>query len=326
MNIAIRIVVLVCASAIAVACSDDTVPESTNTVLVAPVRSTAAAQGLISETKVDAAVQFLAPHIPSSFVHMIQRDSLAEVLRADGDDASVLAIAQKAHASRLLFFSFDRIENLLRADAKLVYANKPDSAIEASGFGVLRYRDKNTGQFVADPTILQAVANSLAALPDSSISAGQTSQPVVVCGGFSFVANERTQNAEIFTKKILNSYSAVVEATKSMSNVGRLVVVDVDTRDSMLAKQGYYMLENYTGASNVEIQELRKYGVGYYVSGEVKATLEGIEVRVDLYNIREATNLVATESLLVESDEWETIQSALVHLTERICKDETSWK
>jgi hypothetical protein len=188
-----------------------------------------------------------------------------------------MSAAQVLKPDRLFFARVNAFKNLLRLE--LISRRPPDYSTETRGIGyaLLRYRNQASGEILYDPAILEAMQRAMIAVEGKSdlflkadgklrVEPAET----IVVGGIDFQDNGIPQKWELFEDKVVNSYDAVETIFGLLKDDPRYVAIDTDTRDSMLAANNMYMVENYNPATKQEIEALDRFEVKKYVTGALK--------------------------------------------------------
>lgn len=212
--------------------------------------------------------------------------------RGGGDSLTAARVAELVGAKHIAFVAVRRVHHLLRAEVSLVDAGEPHRELRGYGWATIRFFQDSSRVPVADPAILQALQRAIAhAVGDSALYCYEACPlPVipatlVAVGGFEFRAADGPDWLGRDKGKILASYAAVISATHALAALPGVVVVDVDTRDSMYALSGYYMVENYNPITATECVILYQFGVEYVLSGVFLGTERGTILTIELGKI-----------------------------------------
>ncbi|WP_410969021.1 hypothetical protein, partial [Salmonella sp. SAL4444] len=71
------------------------------------------------------------------------------------------------------------------------------------------------------------------------------------------------------------SYAVVLDIIRTVLDNPHYVVYDMDTRDSVYALNGLYLIENYSAPSTLELQILERFDVNNYITGAFYREVDG---------------------------------------------------
>lgn len=306
---------------------DETVSKNRDSVQYGTVPAVLAAVQLgpellgITTSKVDAAFE-LAANVSGYYrlISSARRDSVAEALKSEGKQPTAISAAQVLKPERLFFARVNAFKNLLRVE--LISRRPPDYAAETRGVGyaLLRYRTELNGTVLYDPTILEAMQRAMIAVEGKSdmflkaedklrVEPAET----IVVGGLDFQDNGITRKWELFENKVVNSYDAVETMFTVLKDMPHYVAIDTETRDSMYATNGMYMVENYNPPTKIEIEALDRFEVKKYITGSLKRlSPSDAELTLNVCSIENGTlTILKTEKAPVKEDSIVALRAAI---------------
>lgn len=276
------------------------------------------ADAYVSAYKVEAA---LAVALEASgryaLIPNVTRDSLVASLR--NDSLSVQAAADKLGAELIAFCSIGRIANLVRMEVVLVGGDGWIITTSGVGYATSFLVSDSTKKRVIDPAILTATQRALCvAVLDSSLYAEADSVLAVrptqlaAVGGIEFIAtNPDLAPWSVMREKIAASYDAVSTIVAAMRQNPDVTVMDIETRDSLYALGGLFMVENYNAASRSELNILKGFEITHLISGRLERMKGGAELTL-IYNeikpdasytpVKKSQFMIAVDSKLAFQD------------------------
>jgi len=275
---------------------------------------------LVSRYKVEAALA-LALEL-SNRLQLIPnsvRDSLASAHVSDS--LTIQRAADTLGAEIIVFSNLGRIANLVRMET--VVLGGDDWIVNNSGVGyaVSFYEGDSAQNRVLDPAILLATQRSLCvALLDSNLYATSDSSlramptMLMAVGGIEFVdSDSELAPWSIFREKISASYDIALTIVSSLRTNSTYTVIDLDTRDSIYALAGLFMVENYNVASRTELTTLKAFDVKMMISGKLERERGGAELTLVLNEIQADASYTPMKraSVLVRVDSKLAIQDGV---------------
>lgn len=276
------------------------------------------ADAYVSAYKVEAALAIaLEASGRYALIPNVTRDSL--VASSRNDSLSVQAAADSLGAELIAFCSVGRIANLVRVELVIVGGDGWIVTTSGVGFATSFYLSDSTKKRVIDPAILAATQRALCvAVLDSSLYAeadsGLAVRPtqLAAIGGIEFIAsNPDFAPWSVMKEKIAASYDAVSTIVAAMRQNATITVVDIETRDSLYAIDGLFMVENYNPASRSELTILKGFEITHMITGRLERMKGGAELTL-VYNeikpdasytpIRSAKVTIAVDSKLAFQD------------------------
>ena len=286
-------------------------------VMIGSIRSDSS-DHLLSQYKVEAALA-LALEITGrySLVQNTTRDSVVATMKRDS--ISVQMAADRLGAELIAFCSIARVANLIRMEVVIVGGEGWVINTTGVGFALSFLVSDSSQQRIVDPAILTATQRALSvALLDSamyvSADSGLQARPtqLTALGGMEFVMGEDGLAPwSVFKEKIAASYDAVATVVAAMRQHPSVTVVDVESRDSLYAAAGLYMVENYNALSGIELKTLRGFDVTHVITGRfvrirggAEITLSWNEIKPDASytSIRTASSTVSVDAKLAFQD------------------------
>lgn len=246
------------------------------------------------------------------------RDS---ALKGRTDSVTIQKVAEMFNAELILFCQSNRIGKLVRSEVVLMGGDNFFLNVRGIGYGVSTIEDQQTKKMIMDPAILSSLQRALCvALKDSNLYANADSllrvRPTYLAavGGFEF--KQPPSNLapwSIFKEKILASYDAAQITVAALQDRDDITMVDVDTRDSMYARERLYMVEPYNPTNRSERYILRSFEVTHLVAGTISRTADGAECSISLQKINDhwEVETVKTGATTVTKDTRSALQDAV---------------
>ena len=213
-------------------------------------------------------------YIPSSV-----RDSL--IALTTSAEVTTLQATSIVQAHVAAFVHCVRLGTLVRTEVTL---RSGDSlSVIKSGIGYAAIRHHNQSGLIADPAILAAIQRAVCvALGDSTLYSSIPEDLQVVptelisIGGIAFEDdNTRAPRWDLFESKTVVSFDLAINLVHELQAQKRVTVVDLETRDSMFAKGGLFLIENNRPVSNTELRILSAFDVRQVIIGSFKRTEQG---------------------------------------------------
>ncbi|MBC8124116.1 MAG: hypothetical protein H7X70_00150 [Candidatus Kapabacteria bacterium] len=248
---------------------------------------------LISQYKVEAALA-LALELTGrySLVQNTTRDSVVATMKSDS--ITVQSAADRLGAELIAFCSIARVANLIRMEVVIVGGEGWVINTSGVGYATSFLVSDSTQQRIADPAIFTATQRALCvALLDSALyqlaDSGLQTRPtqLTAVGGMEFiVSTDGLAPWSVFKEKIAASYDAVSTVVAAMRQHPAVTVVDIESRDSLYAAAGLYMVENYNALSGIELKTLKGFEVTHVITGRFVRVRGGAEITLSLNEIR----------------------------------------
>lgn len=257
------------------------------------------------------------------------RDSAANSLRVNsGKNPTSLEVAKSLGASQIAFVKADRFVNMIRTEIVLEPTVPMLAAKRGEGYAFINYREKATDRELLDPALILAMRRALVnASGEDSLYAGMHASGVptsvtkaLAVGGISIPTPEgKKKNWEIFAKPVIISYDAAETIFEEASRSPKFVAFDLATRDSVYATNQMYGVENYMKTTEKEIEALRRFGIDYFIGGNVVRRQEGATVELFLFKIeRDKVIQTSSASETIYKDSIDDLRAALKRLTKKI--------
>ncbi len=264
----------------------------------------------VTATKIEAGLS-LAMDLTERYLYLptVVRDSL--VRERTAEPVTTLQAVSITGAQMAIFARCIRIANLVRAEIAL--RSGTDLETEQIGVGYAAIQHVRDSVVVADPAILAALQRALCqALSDPLLfdSAPKDLRVVpttlVSIGGIEFTNHADLPLWSIFEDRTVVSYDLAINLVHALHERSSLTVIDLDTRDSMYALGGLYLVENDRPVSNSELRILRLFDVQTVVTGSLTRDEQGAVLRLHWcriepdgrYTVQETATLrVASDSL-----------------------------
>lgn len=247
----------------------------------------------IAATKLEAALA-LAFELTGrySLVPTPVRDSLVESLLQAGHRPTALAVAQRLGCRAICFALAERFVHLLRVELVLRWAPTFELEQRGTGYALVRHVWLPSGELLPDPALLEAAQRAVAAALGDSTLYAELEPPfrispasLLAVGSIAYSDDPQLPTWKLFQEKVVTSYDAVLNIIDTARFHPRLVVCDIDTRDSIYARGGWMEPENYNPPAGTELELLARMGVEYYVSGSFERFSDGALLRLELYRL-----------------------------------------
>lgn len=242
---------------------------------------------LLSAYKAEAAMA-LACELSKSYV-MIPNETRDSVARAFPDSLrTAQAVADRMGAELIAFIDIARIVNLVRVQLTIVGGEGWIVSTEGTGYATSFLTEDGTGRRVIDPAILTAMQRALCeavlrpdlyATADSAFRVRPTK--LTALGGTQFLDGEKGLAPwAIFREKVAASYDVASTIVAALRRHDSLTVIDMETRDSIYAMAGLFMVENYNPASATELKILKGFEVTRLITGLCERIRGGAGLRI----------------------------------------------
>lgn len=273
---------------------------------------------LVSAYKVEAALA-LALELTNKYqlIPNSVRDSVGRL--SVTDSVTVQKAADRLGAEIIIFSNLGRIGNLVRMEIVVLGGTDWILSNLGVGYAVSFYERDSSAPRVLDPAILQAtqralcralVTDNLYDHADSSLRTKPTE--LIAIGGFEFVAADADLAPwSVFLEKVSASYDIAQTAVASLRGNNDYTVVDMDSRDSIYALAGLFMVENYNVVSSIELSTLKAFDVRQIITGSCERKRGGAELTLVVNNIqadasytamRKASVMIPVDSKLALQD------------------------
>jgi hypothetical protein len=240
----------------------------------------------------------------------VVRDSL---LRLGPDTLSVSKAADYIKAELIVFCKVGRIGNLVRSEVIVVGGDGFMINLRGVGYGVTSIERDSSHEVVADPAILSSLQRALCvAFNDSSLYAKADSilqvRPTVlaVVGGIEFKEPSKDLGVwSLFKEKVPASYDAAQHIVEALRGRDDITLIDLDTRDSILAKARLFMVENYNASTAAELNVLSAFEVTHLITGSIERirggaicslAFEEITAQKSLARLKRAESVINVDS------------------------------
>lgn len=209
---------------------------------------------------------------------LIPNDVRDSLLRQRSDTLSVLMAADYIQAELIVFCNVGRIGNLVRSEVVVLGGEGFIIKLSGVGYGTTSLERDSTHAMVADPAILSSLQRALCvAFNDSLLYAKADSvlrvRPTALAavGGIEFKQPSPELGPwSLFKEKVPASYDAAQHIVEAMRGRDDITLIDLDTRDSILAKARIFMIENYNPTSQLELNVLTAFEVTHLITGTLE--------------------------------------------------------
>jgi hypothetical protein len=281
----------------------------------------------IDRSKLEAAVTLAAAL--SSKLYLLPGsalDSAARVLKSKGIEPTAIMIAKELSADEILFFNINQLEKILRVGITSVTADSAQSKKEGEGWAAIRYLYKEDDRQLTDPALLSAVQRAFADMYNDSLMYDKAegsfrvlpAEPTVI-GAIDFINDDDLPLWEIFEAKEVYSFDAIETIFSEAIKSPVLVIYDMETRDSVYAKFGLYIVENFNAPSSLELEILEKINVKYYITGNLKRVDGGVFVELffcELYKGK--LNILRSAEGILTEDSMDEMRKLFIKLSDKL--------
>jgi hypothetical protein len=246
------------------------------------------------------------------------RDSL---LRSRPDTLSVLMAADYIKAELVVFCNVGRIGKLVRSEVVILGGDGFVLNLNGVGYGITTIEEDSTKTMIIDPAILSSIQRAVCmALQDSALY--KSASPILrvqpadltVVGGIDF---RETPSGlvpwSLFKEKVSASYDAAQIIVEALRDTKDLVMIDLDTRDSIFAKARLYMIENYNPTTTAELKILSAFEVSRILTGKVERVMNGAVLTLNYQQIQQDYKLqeIARAEVVLQEDSKEHLKKAV---------------
>ena len=266
--------------------------QSVQKVMIGGIRHDTS-DNLISQYKVEAALA-IALELTGrySLVQNSTRDSVVATMKSDS--VSAQSAADRLGAELITFCSIARVANLIRMEVVIVGGEGWVINTSGVGYATSFLVSDSSKQRIVDPAILAATQRALCiALLDSTLyqsaDSGLQVRPtqLTAVGGMEFVVpTEGLAPWSVFKEKIAASYDAVSTVVAALRQHPSITVIDLESRDSLYAAAGLFMVENYNALSGIELNTLKGFEVTHVITGRFVRVRGGAEITLMLNEIK----------------------------------------
>lgn len=249
------------------------------------------------------------------------RDSL---LRSRRDTLSVLLAADYLKAELIVFCNVGRIGKLVRSEVVILGGDGFVLNLSGIGYGITTIEEDSSKTLIIDPAILSSIQRAVCtALQDTSLYGSASPilrvQPaeLAVVGGIDFQEPPSGLDRwSLFEEKVSASYDVAQIIVEALRDTRNLVMIDLDTRDSIFAKARLYMIENYNPTTVAELKILSAFEVSRIITGRIERNPDGAVLTLRYQRIlpdNRLQELAGAEAVLTD-DSKEVLKS-----TTRVC-------
>lgn len=244
---------------------------------------------LMPAYKIEAGVA-LALQLTSNYT-VLPTDARDSILLERGlTGLTALQAAEQLQAQELLYVNTRRFENLVRTEIVVLSGGNFEVTNRGVGYSAIRFHNDSTNVAVADPAILlsaqravmDAKRNADLYMRSDSIFRVRPA-PVVVVGGIDFVLNADTTKTpawSLFKEQEVTSYDAVQTIAEIISAVDSITLVDIETRDTMLARANLMMVTNNHPTTSDELKVFYAFGITWVISGICTFTADAFTLQL----------------------------------------------
>lgn len=252
-------------------------------------------------------------------VSSFERDSVLRSLKR----TSEVTLAEASHilkTNAIVFTNVARIANLIRTEVILTDGLPEGITTSGIGYAVLRHHDNITEKVMADPAILASFQRAFAlCIADSTLFANAEGSfrvvptELVSVGGITFKDLGGGEQWSLFKEKVTVSYDAVQTVAHALQDLDRYTVTDIETRDSMYALAGMFLVENYNSATATELKILRMFEVKDIITGSITKSGNEAVIELSLNRIKEndTVHRLKSASVTLTKDSKVALREAL---------------
>lgn len=244
---------------------------------------------------------------------LIPNDVRDSLLRLRPDTLSVLMAADYIKAELIVFCNVGRIGNLVRSEVIVLGGDGFIINLRGVGYGVTSIERDSTHEIITDPAVLSSLQRALCvAFNDSALYASTDSvlqvRPTVLAavGGIEFKEPSKDLGVwSLFKEKVPASYDAAQHIAEALRGRDDITLIDLDTRDSILAKARLFMVENYNASTATELNVLSAFEVTHLITGSIERirggaictiAYEEITAQKTLKRIKRAESVINVDS------------------------------
>lgn len=265
---------------------------------------------VLSGSSIDAALA-LSLELTGRYVYVpvAIRDSV--LATQNGGQHTIISAARSVGAAVIVFITVSRIVNLVRAEIVFATGSDFSSRVSGIGYSTIRYMKEGTDVPIAEPSVLSALQRAIAiALADREIYAQADTNvrvyptQLLSVGGVEYVSPPPDLSQwQLFKEKTVSSYDLAQHIVFYFTDNPDYTILDIDTRDTMFATAGFYLIANDRPVTSSEIQVLRLFEVSALIVGSLERTTKG--ARLTLMHCR-----------INDNDTYTSLRSAFADITE----------
>lgn len=265
---------------------------------------------VISGSSIDAALA-LSLELTGRYVYVpvALRDSVLGT--QNGGQHTIISAARSVGAAVIAFVTVSRIVNLVRAEIVLASGSDFSSQVVGAGYSTIRYMMEGRNVPIAEPSILAAVQRAIAVALDNRDLYAHADTNVRVyptqllsVGGVEFISPPADLSQwQLFKEKTVSSYDLAQHIVFHFTDNPEFTILDIDTRDTMFATAGFYLIANDRPVSSSEIQVLRLFEVSALIVGSLERTTKGARLTLMYCRIN-------------DNDTYTSLRSAFADITE----------
>ena len=256
------------------------------------------------------------------------RDSILRI--QDSTKQTLAEAAKKLGASAIVFATVSRVQNLIRVELILATGNEYTDRLAGIGFASMNYANEETSKPLAEPAVLNAFQRALErALNDPELYKNADSvlrvipTDLIAVGGVEFkTVTLDLPQWDLFKERTVSSYDLAQTIVHSLQSHKNYTTVDIETRDSMFAMAGFYLVENYHRVATEELRILRLFDIRRVITGTFERTMEGAKLELMLCSIadNDTYSVIKSESLVIKSDSKDAFQKAVDATVQKLMK------
>lgn len=280
---------------------------------------------LITQGKMEASVYLAFDLAKQRLAGRTEIDSAIRKLAIDSS-ATLEQAARAVGCSSILFMRTSRFARLVRTEISIASASNSEPQRTGVGYGSITYARSDT-ELVADPAILASTQRALHAVLRTdprfdTLSSELRIVPadLIAVSGIAYLDDVGLPPWQIFTERTVTSFDVVQTIVGTLQSVDSLVVVDIETRDQMFEKAGFYMAENDRATSDIEMRVLRGFDIGKMITGTLSHTKDGVVLQ--LFNTVLLANgtyqVVGSAQCKVADDTKTDLREAVVSATNKL--------
>lgn len=248
------------------------------------------------------------------------RDSI--LLTKNGKEWSAAYAATELGATSIVYVGVSRLVNLIRVELTIVSGPEFKNKQTGVGYASMRHAVVGSEKPSLQPTLLLATQRAVIEalrLPTAydALQEDLRARPATLYGvsGIAFRQDSSiTPMWQLFDENTVVSYDMAQTIVHHLHDHDSLVVVDIETRDTMYAMGRLYLVENDRAISRTELRILRGFDVAHVITGTFERVPEGGRLTLYASHIDRAISFTVNRSAtrLVTKDTVEAMREAVM--------------
>lgn len=247
-----------------------------------------------------------------AYIPVAVRDSV--LLSKNGKEWSAAYAAKEIGANTIAYVSVSRIINLIRVELTLMSGRDYTVKQTGVGYASMRHAVMGTERPALQPALLLASQRAVLEAvrqPDiyASLQSDLRARPATLYGvsGIAFRQDSSIMPMwQLFDENTVVSYDMAQTIVHRLHDRDSLVVVDIETRDTMYAMGRLFLVENDRAISRTELRILRGFDIANVITGTFERVPEGgrltlyashVDRAISFTVNRSATRTITTDSV-----------------------------